>query len=606
MSKKFWFSLASLLVALATITLAGTAGAQVNVTTWRNDDLRTGENLSETTLTPTNLISGNFGQLCALNVDGQVYAQPLVLSNVTFRGTQYSSLVYVVTQSNTLYVINGTPPVQGSPCTVVATLSLNPTGLHPTDCHYLGAGQCGTISPNVGVLGTPVIEPGSNTIGNLYLVTEHQDVASGMPRHWYHYLHAVSLDQMSELAPPVRVAPPGPIASQTQNDYWSRHHVQRPGLLLVGNYLYVGFSMMDGGVPLSNGAVFRYDVTNLNAAPSYFATTPNMATGGGGVWQGGAGLAYGPDGPAGNNYIYITTGNGNWDGQKNLSVSFIKLDPNSLTPLSYFTPADEYYRNCTSPKYTDQDFGSGGVLLTPADSNWPYLALSADKESAIFAIDRSNPGGFNLGQCTNSCQQCSHQNQDASNQNVQTVWISPTRAFHNNPAYWNNYIYGAPDNAPIYQFQICNNYGSGQPLCASPITATDTTGQTITTVYGASPSVSANGNANDAIVWLISSDINALSTIPGRLFALDAVTMSQLYVSSGTGSPCSQNDTLAPSTKFSVPTVANGYVYLGTQQILQNGVNNGAGTFYIFGLNRQCGIFAPKGNKPKTRLTVRK
>lgn len=603
-----------LFAALLFIGLPEVGAAQVNVTTWRNDVLRTGQNISETTLTPTNLISSNFGLLCSANVDGQVYAQPLVLSNVTFNGTNYASLVYVVTQNNTLYVFNGTP-TPSAPCQEVASLSLTPAGQYATDCHYLGAGQCQTISPTVGALGTPVIQPGTGSVGTLYVVTETQNVASGPPQAWYHYLHVVSLDQMTEIVPPVRIVPPGPLMSLAQNNYWSRHHAQRPGLLLVGNNLFIGFSMMDGPAPLPNGALFSYDVTNLSAPPLYFATTANATQGGGGIWQGGAGLAYGPD-ESGSNYIYVTTGNGAWDGQTNFATSFLKIVPGTLQiavsqqKQLFFTPADEYYRNCaTSPKYyTDLDFGSGGVVLTPSNSNWPYLALSADKEGAIFAIDRGDPGEFNQGGCLNECpptgKACSHATQDAANQNIQTVWLAQTRSFHNNPAYWNNYIYGAPDNGYIYQFQICNNYGppGAQPLCESPVIATGTEGQALTTVYGASPSVSASAESGDAIVWLIAGDINAQSTTAGQLFALDALSMDQLYVSSGVGSPCPQVDTLAPATKFSVPTIANGYVYLGTQQILQNGVNNGAGTFYIFGLNRQCNVNAHKsGIQKKSR-----
>jgi uncharacterized repeat protein (TIGR03803 family) len=111
---------------------------ETNVTTWRSDNLRTGQNTNEIVLTPENLSTNNFGQRCSVALDGQVYAQPLVLSNVTFNGTQYSSLVYVVTQMNTLYLINGTPPAAGNPCTVISSLSLNPAGQHPGGLPLLG------------------------------------------------------------------------------------------------------------------------------------------------------------------------------------------------------------------------------------------------------------------------------------------------------------------------------------------------------------------------------------------------------------------------------------------------------------------------------------
>jgi uncharacterized repeat protein (TIGR03803 family) len=576
--------------------------SQANVTTWHNDNLRTGQNTNEIVLTPTNLSTSNFGQLCSVALDGQVYAQPLVLANVTFNGTQYSSLVYVVTLQNTLYVINGTPPAPGSPCTIVAYISLTPAGQYPADCKYLGSQNCTVIAPAVGALGTPVIQTAPNSIGTLYVVTETQDVPSGMPYNWYHYVHAVNLDQVAELTAPVRVFPPGALPCATCASVWSHHHIQRPGLLLVGNYLYIAFSMMDGNLPLPNGAVFKYNVANLSAPPSYFATTTENNAGGG-IWQGGAGLAYGPD-DSGTDYIYFKTGNGYWDGISNWGDSFIKLDPTSLTVPSqgYFTPSDQYYRNCSNP-YSDLDFGSGGVMLTPATSNWPYLAVSGDKEGGIWAMDRLSPGGFNVGQCINDCQPCSPANQD--NQNVQTVWLNngtgPT--ILNTPAYWNNYVFIAPQTGPVSQYQVCSS-GSGQPLCNSPVYATGANG-IITTRYGATPSVSAGllasapPNSTNGILWLTSGLGQARGTHPGGLYGLDAISMAELYVNTGPGSQCSLVDNIGPVTKFSVPTVANGYVYLGTQSLQ----NDDEGTFYIFGLNRQC-----TGNvktRPKSQRRMR-
>ena len=458
----------------------------------------------------------------------------------------------------------------------------------------MGGEKCATIAPVIGALGTPVIQMVPNSIGTLYVVTETQDAS---PANWYHYLHAVNLDRVAELTAPVRVSPPPlkcPACIPPQLSYWSHHHIQRPGLLLVNNYLYIGFSMMDGPLPLPNGSVFRYDVTDLSAPPLYFATTTEN-TAGGGVWQGGAGLAYGPD-DSGTNYIYFNTGNGDWDGISNWGNSFVKLDPNTLTVPSqgYFTPSDQYYRNCQNP-YTDLDFGSSGVTLTPANSHWPNLAVTGDKEGGIWAMDRLSPGGFNQGGCVNNstCPLCVPSSQN--NQNVQTVWLADGTGpvIHNTPAYWNDFIYVAPQNGQVIQYQICNNYPSGPPFCGNPVYASGPEGD-ITTKYGATPVVSAGPNSSDGILWLTSGGVQAMGTHPGGLYAVDATSMTELYVNTGTGSPCSQVDSIDPVIKFSVPTVANGYLYLGTQSLV-NGLNNGAGAFYIFGLNRQC------SNNMKTR-----
>jgi hypothetical protein len=80
------------------------------VLTWQQDNpricsgcaYRTGQNLTETKVTYQNITSDNFGQFCSAVLDGQVYAQPLVATNVTIRGTFYDRVVYVATQNDTL------------------------------------------------------------------------------------------------------------------------------------------------------------------------------------------------------------------------------------------------------------------------------------------------------------------------------------------------------------------------------------------------------------------------------------------------------------------------------------------------------------------------
>jgi len=117
------------------------------------------QNLTETTLTTSSIQTGNFGQLCHAALDGQVYAQPLIVTNVTMTvngvRTNYPSVAYVVTQNGTVYAINGTPPTSGTTCQVITQTGLL-SGRYPADCHNI-TGGCKTISPSVAILGTPVI-----------------------------------------------------------------------------------------------------------------------------------------------------------------------------------------------------------------------------------------------------------------------------------------------------------------------------------------------------------------------------------------------------------------------------------------------------------------
>jgi hypothetical protein len=355
----------------------------VNVVTWQNDTHRTGQNLNEGILVSP--LTG-FGQLCNIPVDGQVYSQPLVVADVKFNGstTPYTSVVYAVTQYDSVYAINGTPPgtnpASCPPATQILkqqsllTYNINGTNtnLYPVDCTFIGDpnAKCNTIKPYVGILGTPVISLSGVGTGTLYLVTENQDTPIGtMPQNWYHWLHALDIQTLAELSGfPVRVYPP---AYSSDPSKFSNTHIQRPGLLYVAPHVYIGFSMMDGlGTPLPEGWILGYDTSSPSTAPVYFSTTAGISgSAGGGVWQGGAGLAYGLNkaGSGGKNYIYFNTGNGDFSQSSQANVcascadSFIELDPSTspaMTVADYFTPNDQAYRNCLPPHYTDMDFGS--------------------------------------------------------------------------------------------------------------------------------------------------------------------------------------------------------------------------------------------------------
>jgi hypothetical protein len=611
------FVLAFVAILLVLLTPAhAQLGASISVLTWHNDAGRTGQNLSETTLLYNNLSASNFGQICSLPLDGQVYAQPLIVTNVTIGTTTYDSVAYVVTQNDTLYAIDADQRDGGSFCTTLNgpivsgihqdTSLLN--GQYPVDCNYVGgrAASCqNTVGPIFGILGTPVININGST-GTIYLVTETESCPVGcMPPNisWYHHLHAVDIQTFSDTS--VLVAPPG--SSPAQAVTFSENHIQRPGLLYLTasqtggtDMVYVAFSMMDGaGSPYPFGAVFGYDPANLGNTPAYFATSQGIRfSDGGGIWMGAAGLAFGRDSGTAPGFIYLTTGNGTYDATTNWGDSFLKLKPDLSAVAASFTPADQTYRGddqtCRKPVGYDMDFGSGGPMLIPDSEvpNYPYLAVSSEKEGGLWFMDRTTPGGH-LTACDGMCT-CN----TADTNVVSVYWIGGSYnagpLAHNSPAFWetaatpDNYVYVAPSHltrqtpVPLTRFRLCN--GATQPPPATMVCGTLQSSVVFT--YGATPSISASvaETAVDAIVWAISADgPNAQSTTPGVLYALDAMTMQTLYSSSNT--TCAK-DVINPATKYSLPTIANGYVYMGTESANTSGVT-GLGTFYIFGL-RTC------------------
>jgi hypothetical protein len=612
----------SLLVAvavLATLSLTQDIGSTgVPVVTWQNDPHRTGRNMKE-----PNLVSlTGFGQLCNVQLDGQVYAQPLIETSVLIGGTRYN-VAYVVTQNDTLYAINGTPASGNTACPVLATMPLLPilsaltqTTHSAVACSGIGSGGC-PVDPVIGILGTPVINV-SNGVGTIYLVTFSQDTGG----KYYHYLHAINILTFQEVTgSPVRIFPSGQDPSS-----FSFQHIQRPGLLFANGYVYVAFSMIDGyHPPFPNGGVFGYNTANLGATPLYFPTSQGLleSSNGGGIWQGGAAPAYGKD-STGTNYIYLKTANGTYDGSSNWGDSFLKLTATStsLTVPSggYFTPADQDYRSnsqCTtgyqgpSPAPGDIDFGSGGVMLIPdLDlATWQYLAVSGDKEGGIWFNDRTTPANPNhVTTCDNSITPCSCSAADGV---VQSYWTSTPnfgQTIHNSPAYWKgggaNYLYMSTttwyhQNLPgtLVRYQLCSTANSQYPIdttCGAALVAVDSTPTSVEFPYGVTPSISAaSSTATDAIVWAIWGDGSKLnSTKVAVLYAFDAADTTgsgkllQLFSSGTTGS----NAMTTAATKFSVPTVANSCVYVGTQGPVGGGPggNGNVGMFYVFGVSGTC------------------
>lgn len=607
-------------------------GTGVCVLTWQQDTgldtacsgciYRTGENLAEPTLTAAALQTQNFGVLCSAALDGQVYGQPLVVTNVTINGVTYGSVVYVVTQRATLYALDGDPS-HNPPCQILNGngdgVSMLGDDQHPVDCTHIGGPSACTnvMGPYVGILSTPVIHISGNS-GTIFLVTETQDCDPERkdcdPENWGHFLHAVDIQTFADTN--VQIYPPG---QEDGSSVWSQGHIQRPGLLyltsaqsgLDHDMVYVAFSMMDGaGAPNPNGAVFGYDPANLvqSTAPLYFPTSEGLnQNDGGGIWQGGGAPAFGSNG--GGNFIYFNTGNGtvgNSDSTQTWDDSFIMLNPDLTMPgtgTPYFTPVDQFYRSDASCKPTggnDKDYGSGPVMLIPDRrlANWPYLAVSGDKEGGLWFIDRSNPGGHSM-QCdlpTPTCS-CTPSGNNPSG-NVQTYWTGTPYAgstIHGGMAFWQRpfagatkepYLYGVVSKPGVLtRFELCGYASATLPLCKSGVQAG------VTFSYGATPAISAaSPQAIQAIIWTTNQTNQAQPTgcssdpqgsCGGTLWAFDAVTLTQLY----SNHACVNRDVLAPTSKFSVPTVANGRVYLGTHAVDDDGNPTSGGRFYILGLN---------------------
>ena len=107
-------------------------------------------------------------------------------------------------------------------------------------------------------------------------------------------------------------------------------------------------------------------------------------------------------------------------------------------------------------------------------------------------------------------------------------------------------------------------HGQPGPVCPHAATSNDGRGHQVFFKYGNTPSVSSKGTSN-GVVWAIRNYRVVQGGDPATLFAFTADTLTELYDSTQCTIGGKAVDEPGSATKFSVPTVANGYVYVGTQ-----------------------------------------
>ncbi len=515
-------AVAAIAAALAVISLVAAplqAQTYTGVLTWHNDNQRTGQNLSETVLTPTNVNPKQFGKLFTYAVDGQVYAQPLYVYNVTIPNLGVHNVVYVATENDSVYAFDA----DGLVTTPLWQVSLILNGGSAVPCGATGA--CSGISPVIGITGTPVIDGLS---GTLYVVAF--TVENGI---YIQRLHALDITTGAEkfTGPTViegSVPGTGGGAVGGMVSFQAIHESQRTALLLSNGIVYMGWGTF--AYAPWHGWIMGYNAQTMKQVAIYNDTANGKR---GGIWNAGSGFAADIE-----DNIYVLTGDGTFDantGGSDYGDSFIRLTPtgtNGLTVADYFTPFNQSYLSTN-----DLDVGSGGGMIVPKQAGtYPDEIIGGGKESMIFVVDRDNMGGYNA----------------TTNNNIQTV-TAPGNGFWSSPAYWNGHVYYAGSASPLVAYSLTNGLLSTSPVSTAPTTFA---------FPGATPSISANGSKT-GIVWVIQDP----SGMPkgGAAAVLRAYSAgnvaTQLYGSGQMGT----RDVPGPGVKFAVPTVINGKVYVGTQ-----------------------------------------
>lgn len=464
--------------------------------TWKNDNGRTGLQPNERQLTPANVKDGEFEIKFSNPIDGWSYAQPLYVGGLVIAGARHN-VVFVATENNTVYAFDAERP--GPPLWQRSFLGPGITtvpSLNPAFSAITNAG--------IGITSTPVIDTVRATI---YVFA--QTVENGA---YANKLHALSLFTGEDiLNSPVLLTAPG---------YDAKQQFQRSALLLANGKVYIAFASYPPDLQPYNGWVFAVDAASMKQVASWRDTVSD--DGQAGIWMSGAGPSADENGN-----IYVTTGNGAWDGIGDFGMTTVQLDP-ALHLVDYFTPY-----NAQTLSATDHDLGSGGVLLLPPQPGaFPHQAIICGKPDSIFVLNRDNMG----------------QKGDLDDrQIIQTVphqaILQADDSCFTTPAFFNNTVYLVGNNDVLRAFSLDPASGN------ISLTAVASSGFAFR-FPGAQPAISSNGT-NDGIVWAIDTNVGG-----GHLHAFDAADVSrELY----------RSPPIGDTTKFSVPTVINGKVYVATK-----------------------------------------
>jgi hypothetical protein len=532
---------ALLVAALASLNPALQGQGFTGVLTFHNDVARTGQNLNETVLTTKEVSSATFGKVFSYPVDGQVYAQPLFVPNVSIPNQGTHNVLYVATENDTLYAFDAddlTPNILWQltfidPANGITTINCIATGI---SCN---------VYPIVGITSTPVIDPVTKT---MYLVVRTQENGNSVQR-----LHALDISTGAEKAgSPVVikavVSGTGLGSSNGKITFDPLHDIQRTGLLLLNGDIYIGWAGEQ------HGWMMAYNAKTL-AQVAAVCTTPNGTLGG--VWQADNGMAADSLGN-----IYVATGDGTFDantGGVDYGDTVLKMGAD-LNVLDYFTPMDQACRLIPN----DLDLGSGGPLVLPTQAGtyadeviqsgkggYPCDLFGSTYAVPIYLLNRDDMGKYNPD----------------GDEDIETVQ-GTAHGYWSNPTYWQSstsqYIYysGMVDETGtgdyLKQYSITDGLVSAAPV--------DQTKNLFP--IGSTPSISADGTSN-GIVWTVERK-DLISTRPGTqpaaLYAYSAADVSVTLYSSENAAQL--RDQPGCGNKFVTPTIAKGRVYVGTQNEL--------------------------------------
>lgn len=505
---------------------------QTPVLTQHYDIARTGQNITETLLTPANVNPAQFGKLFTQSIDGMEAAQPLYVPQVFIPATQsYHNVVYVATMHDSVYAFDADNN-QGSNAAPLWYVNFLDPANGVTTVPVAGYVCTGTTGyTEFGIQGTPVIDPVGNAI---YFVT--MTLENGV---YVHRLHALDLGTGEEdFGGPVVITGSATIDNQLY-PFIDIYQQQRAGLLLQDGVVYVAFGSSGCNIASENGWIMAYHTGSSQQPPQQvgvFNASPGVKASA--IWQSGAGVA-----GDGNGNVYPSTGDGLFDvniGGSHFGDTVLKLGSTAnpadgvnlgegvLSLEDYFTPYDQQYF-----QLHDLDVSSGSVLLLPQVPEGNFL-VAIDKNGALYLLNQDD-----LGQYIPT--------PTGDPQIPQELDVPTLGEVHGGLTYWNNNIYVTAYTTVVMAYSFSNGQISLTPTSQTPAVTANPQGGI----------VSANGQVN-AIYWYVS--------VPtGKLFAYDATNLANEFYNSAMEG---KRDTIGPVVHFDMPIVADGKVFVNGQSLL--------------------------------------
>ena len=481
-------------------------------------------NSQEYALTPQNVTTKTFGKLFSCSVDGQVFAQPLWVANVSIANTLHN-VVFVATENDTLYAFDADGP-GCKPVWSTLGVSLIPSG--EVIVPFADLENDNALGPVVGITGTPVIDPVSQTI---YLVALSKDSAKNVIQR----LHAIDITTgLERPGSPLIISASITGAAGYDNSggtilFAPKFQKQRPALLLLNGVIYISWAgFLD--TDFYHGWLIGYNAATLSQV-SVYNDTPDG--GRGGIWMSGGGPAADSQGN-----IYLLTGNGDFNGNttggRNLGDTFLKLGTTGgISVADWFTPHDQ-----NNMAINDLDLGGGGAVILLDQTTGPlqHLVLGGSKGGMVYVVNRDGLGGYN----------------SANDSQIVQSFLLGSNGIYSAPLFWQNTLYAAGSGSTLgaYAFSPTTDQFQTSPSFVS---------SQVFSHPGTTPSLSATGTSN-AILWAIR---RPSATAPAVLHAFDPNNIHTALWDSSQAS--GGRDQAGVTVKFTVPTVANGKVYIGTQ-----------------------------------------